>query len=125
MDTKIAEENNECCGVEFEKNKFPVWGIVSLAYPLFIICSLLIIIIFPFRNLFSEKFLILRTLASSNFRLIKKQTYFSKKKCHIAGKILKYSPLLSQFFFSSFNFFLISLGWSLVIILGIFGALFL
>ena len=125
MDTKIAEENDECCGVEFEKNKFPIWGIFSLSYPLFIICSLLIFLLFPFKNLFNEKFLILRSLLSGNFRLIKKQTYFSKKKCHIAGKILKYSPLLSQLFFSSFNFFLLSVGWIFVILFGILGARFL
>lgn len=107
----IEKNHEECCGFEFEKNKFPFFGVLTLAYPLHLGLLLLALLTYPLKNL--RLLGPIHNLLDASHRLIKKQSYMVRFKCDLAAFLLPRSRRMSKFLFSHFNFLILSFAWLL------------
>jgi len=105
----IEKNHEECCGFEFEKNKFPFFGVLTLAYPLHLLILFATLATLPFKG--QRHILFVHNLGEATARLIKKQSYCVDFKCSLTAATLRRSRRFSRFLFSQFNFLILTLCW--------------
>ena len=109
------EQELECCGASFEKNHISFLGLLTLSFPLVLICSFLLIVLSPLK-LASIQFNFIKVLLKSNLTLISKKALLPRLKCSLVAKALNISPQISGMVYKYFNFSLYLMIWISLII---------
>lgn len=112
----LFEQDNGCCGAEFNKSHISLLGLLTLSVPLIYISFFILILIYPFTYIFKIKTNLLKILIESNLVLIRQKNIFSKFKCSIASKLMIFSPRIAGLVFKFFNFYFLSILLIIIIL---------
>ena len=107
-----------CCGFGLQEDNVTFLGLMTLSFPIIILCILLAIV-FSVLGVVNRRIkriaqqIVLILKANSN--LIQTAALYPKLRCALAGKIFSFSPKISGFMYRYFNMGLLSLFWIIIV----------
>ena len=104
----FIQDDNGCCGANFEKNNISLFGLISFTIPLYYFSLLLTILFYFFKFISPRLYKIIETLNSASINLIREQSIYSKFKCEVSAKLFNISPRLSGYFYKFYNLFILT-----------------